>query len=289
MRETHPPSPSVLVGIDGSRNGINAALWAVSEAVDRDLPLRLVYAIEPPEEAATQEDSARALATAETAVRMAFMAIESTNKPVKIEVEILQGHPKDVLRNAGRAAVMMCVGAIGFKTLTAGGQVGSTAAALANWAHCPVAIIRSYDPSPRVTRPIIAEVDPSVDSDIVLRRAIDEAILRAVPLVVIAAWQSTVTDTHVVGAVAEQNRRLAADLSRRLTNTVRRHPELPIETIVVHGHLFGYLSGQAPSAQLVVVGRRRIHGISEILGSAGFAALQKIDCSVLVCDPVNPL
>ena len=42
---------SVVVGIDGSRSGIVAALWAVDEAVSRDIPLRLVYAIEPSDNA----------------------------------------------------------------------------------------------------------------------------------------------------------------------------------------------------------------------------------------------
>ena len=41
-----PYSPSVVVGIDGSRAAGNAALWAVDEAVSRDIPLRLVYAID---------------------------------------------------------------------------------------------------------------------------------------------------------------------------------------------------------------------------------------------------
>ena len=41
MRQQHVPSPSVIVGIDGSRSALNAALWAVDEAVRRDIPLRL--------------------------------------------------------------------------------------------------------------------------------------------------------------------------------------------------------------------------------------------------------
>ena len=39
--------PTVVVGIDGSRSAVDAALWAVDEAVSRDIPLRLVYAIDP--------------------------------------------------------------------------------------------------------------------------------------------------------------------------------------------------------------------------------------------------
>ena len=32
----------VVVGVDGSRNAVTAALWAVDEALQRDVPLRLV-------------------------------------------------------------------------------------------------------------------------------------------------------------------------------------------------------------------------------------------------------
>src|ERR1700682_1753571 len=94
-------SPSVVVGIDGSRAAVQAALWAVDEAVSRDIPLRLVYANAPPDTSDTDpKDAASRLATAELAVRYAFSAVESTEKPVKIEVEIL---PADIqLVVAGR-------------------------------------------------------------------------------------------------------------------------------------------------------------------------------------------
>jgi hypothetical protein len=92
MNESATP-PSIVVGIDGSRAAISAALWAVDGAVSRDIPLRRVYAVEESDlEHITPEDAARKLAAAETAVRQAFMAVEATNKQVKIEVEITQGH-----------------------------------------------------------------------------------------------------------------------------------------------------------------------------------------------------
>lgn len=34
--------PAVVVGIDGSKAALQAALWAIDEATDRDVPLRLV-------------------------------------------------------------------------------------------------------------------------------------------------------------------------------------------------------------------------------------------------------
>lgn len=91
MRDFPASSPAVVVGIDGSPTAVDAALWAVDEAVSRDIPLRLVYAIDPDNTSGTDpQDAARDLAAAEVAVRYAYTAVESTDKPVKIEVEILQ-------------------------------------------------------------------------------------------------------------------------------------------------------------------------------------------------------
>jgi nucleotide-binding universal stress UspA family protein len=287
MRDTLPASPSVVVGIDGSRSGVTAALWAVDEAVERDVPLRLVYAIEPPNGPMTPEDSARALATAEIAVRQAFTAVESTEKPVKIEVEILQGRPTDMLLQASRAAGMTCVGAIGLRHVS--GRIGSTAAELATRALCPVAIIRGYDPSPVTTGSIVVEVDSSSYGEAVLQRGIDEALLRNAPLVVIAVWQSHFTDIHDSRAVAEQNRRIRAGLNRRLACCTRRYPELDVRPVAAHGSLLNYLSRHAPSTQLVVVGRRRAHGVSQMIGPPSYAAMHDTDCSVIVCDPHGQL
>lgn len=288
MRDTLPPSPAVVVGIDGSRNALNAALWAVDEAVKRDTPLRLVCAIKPHEGRLAPDVAARDLAAAEIAVRTAAMAVESTDKPVKIEVEILHGRPTDVLLDAGRGAAMMCVGAIGFPN-GVDHRIGSTAAALANWTHCPVAIIRSHDLGRAASWPVVAEMDRSPDSDIVLECGIDEALLRGAPLVVVSVWQSTFTDVHDGDSVAKQNGLIRAELSRRLARTTRNHPELDVRPVAVHGNLLNYLSRHAESTQLVVIGRRRAHGVAEMVGPAGHAALHDTDCSVLVCDAARSL
>jgi nucleotide-binding universal stress UspA family protein len=288
MSDTHPPSPSVVVGIDGSRSAVNAALWAVDEAVKRDLPLRLVYVIEPPQGPTNSEASARALASADIAVRHAFVAIESTEKPVKIEVEILQGRPTDKLLEASRVAALACVGSVGIKHATAG-TIGSTAAELATRAHCPVAVVRGFDTAPDGTKAVVVEVDKSADGEAILQRAIDEAVLRHAPLVVIALWQSNVTEVHDTHAVAEQSRRLRADLNRRLARTARKYPDLDVRPVVAHGSLLNYLSRHAQSTQLVVVGLRRLHGLTEMVGPHGHAALQGSDCAVLVCPSTGHL
>ena len=289
MQDQHSSPPSVVVGIDGSRSALDAALWAVDEAVSRDIPLRLVYAIDPGNTAgADSQDAARRLAAAETAVRYAFMAVESTEKPVKIEVEILQDRPTRALLEASRWAAVLCVGAVGLKNSTQG-QVGSTAAALAASAHCPVAIVRGHDPQLARQRWVVAEVDESPASNGVLLRALEEARLRGARLHVLTTWQSRFTDIHDGHAVADGNRLAKAQLDRRLAQWTKRYPELDVRAVAVHGSTLNYLAKNASSIQLLVVGHERGHGITELVGPPGNAALHDTGCSVLVCEPQNVL
>lgn len=283
MRE--PFSPSVVVGIDGSRAAVRAALWAVDEGVSRDIPLRLVYAIEPHD--ATQPDpqeDARRLATAELAVRYAFTAVESTEKPVKIEVEILQGRPTAALVEASRSAVMLCVGSVGLKHFS-DGRIGSTAAALAGSTHCPVAIIRGHDHAAS-TQPgwVVVEVDESPDSAAALEHGVAEARLRGAPLRVLTAWQSRYTDVHDARAVADGNRMVRARLDRGLARWKHRYPDLDVRSVAVHGSVLNYLAKNATSIQLVVVGARDASGVDELVGPTGYATLHNTDCSVLIAD-----
>ena len=54
MSEDYHATPTIVVGIDGSRSAVEAALWAVDEAVCRDIPLRLLYAIDPTDSIQTE-------------------------------------------------------------------------------------------------------------------------------------------------------------------------------------------------------------------------------------------
>jgi nucleotide-binding universal stress UspA family protein len=288
MQDHYSPSPTVVVGIDGSRSAIDAALWAVDEAVIRDIPLRLVYAIDPTCASTDPRDTARDLARAEVAVRHAFTAVESTDKPVKIEVEILQGRPTHALRNASRWAAMLCVGSAGLKDCVKG-RIGSTAAALASSAHCPVAVVRGHDPVHAAQQWVVVEVDESAASDGVLRRAIEEAQLRNAPLRVLTIWQSRVTDIHDANAVADGNRLARAQLDRRLAQWKKRYPGLDVRAAAVNGSTLSYLAKNASSIQLLVVGHERPQGVAALLGPPGYAALHNAECSVLICEPQNVL
>jgi nucleotide-binding universal stress UspA family protein len=266
-------TPSITVGVDGSRGAVRAALWAIDEAVSRDIPLRLVYAIEPSSSAA-----------AESAVRDAASAIEATERPVKVEIEILPGQPIATLLDASRAAAMICVGEVGLKHFDHD-RIGTTATALVTAAHCPVAIVRGSEPAAG-SGPgwVVVELDESPDSAAVLQFGVAEARLREAPLRVLSAWQSRYTDVHDSHAVSDGNRMVRAQLDRRLSHWKHQYPDLDARPVAIHGSVLNFLAKHGDEIQLVVVGARNAAGIEELLGPTGSAALHNTDCSVLVVD-----
>lgn len=258
-------------------------MWAVDEAVGRDIPLRLVYAIDP-DAAGGPERAAHDLASAEIAVRYVFTAVESTEKPVKVEVEIVQSRPVRALIDASRWAAMLCVGDMG-NHHGSGVRFGSTAAAVAIGAHSPVAIVRGFDPQPAQQGWVVAEVDDSPGCDVVLQQALDEARLRAAPLRVVTTWRSPVTGVREARGGVDAGRLAEARLDRHLSQWRRRYPDMDIEAVTVHGSTLDYLSGYADRIQLLVVSHERADGIADLFAAPGYAALHEAGCSVLICQP----
>lgn len=268
-------APCIVVGIDGSPAAIDAALWAVDQAVDHDVPLRLVYVIDSDEHAAVDpHDQARSLATAEVAVRFALTAVESTERPVKIEMEILQGRPVQTLLEAARSALMLCIGARGHKH-SVHGKIGSTAAALSAAAPCPVAIVRTHRPHHLTDRAVVIEITDNAAAGVVLRRGLEEARRRRAPVRVLTPARMY-TDAKALW-------------ERRLSEWRRRYPDLDISSVTNSGDTLEYLSAHGESVQLIVAGRGRPGGVSALVGAPGNTALRDTDCSILVCEPHNAL
>jgi nucleotide-binding universal stress UspA family protein len=111
------PKP-VIVGVDGSHASLNAARWAVSEAVNRDVPIRLVHAVRNGYARSTDE----ALCAAEDEVR-------ETGRSVRVEPAQIMGEPADVLVAESRHAAIVCVGERAANP-GSGKLFGSTAVAL---------------------------------------------------------------------------------------------------------------------------------------------------------------
>lgn len=275
MQRSDPPA-AVVVGIDGSNAAVKAALWAIDEAVDRDIPLRLVYAIDPSETFRRNAESvAHRLFTAEIAVRYALMAVEASGELVKVEVEIVQEQPLTALTRASRSAAMVCIGAVGLNQRVPM-RVGSLALALMSASHSPLAIVRGHDSLDKGTVGWIAvELDESSRNSELVERAVNEARLRRVPLRALAAGQpeSSAGDRGVAeGSV------LTKQLEHQWLTWIRRYPDIDIRSVAVRGTILDHLAEQGRSVKLVVASAD---------GSAVRKVLHGTDCSLLVV-PAQP-
>ena len=271
--------PAVVVGVDNSAAAMHAALWAVDEAVSRDIPLRLVHILES--EGSDPFGTDQRLVDAEIAISRARRAVEATGKPVKLESEVFRGRAAGTLIRLSRQAAMVCLGAVG-SNQRRHGQIGSTAAAVAGSAHCSVAIIHGTTPPIRARADVIlAATDESPDDGILLSTAVREAVLRNGPLRVAACWQAPRWDPK---EAAEGDRRIRAQLTRRLARWRRLYPGVQVETVAVHGDLSEYLATQAAQLQMLIVSVRGPGFVRAVVGPTGNAALRSCNCAVLVVD-----
>lgn len=256
--------PSIVVGVDGSRSSEHAALWALDEAIGRELPLRLVAAAQP-------DGDAKAAGAAVHAVES---AVRATGSAVSVTAEVVSGQPAEALLRAARTATMICVGAVGPKHFEH--RVGSTAGALVASAHCPVAVVRGE----KRDGWIVVETDETSGNAAVLQAGVEEARMRNAPLRVLGTWQSEHPDAPDAD---ERSRLVRAHLDRNLETWRHRYPDLDVEPVAVHGSGLPWLSANADAIALMVVGARNIVAVSELLGPAGSAALPHT--SLLIVDP----
>lgn len=272
-------APRVVVGVDGSRAALQAALWAADEAIGRDIPLELLYAIDE------VTHGPHDVAAAEKVVRGTITAIESLGRPVKMEAEIVHRHPVTALLEASRSAAMVCLGSIGFHHAIRG-RIGSTATALATSAHCPVAIVpRTTDARTGHTGLVLAVVDGSSASDGVLDLGVAEARLRASPLRVFTLHQSR--QRRLSESSASLDQPMAVAVERRIAHCRQAHPDLNVESISNYDGLLNsieHLQRSAMTIQLVVVDPCRPGPLDILLGPAGRAVMESAGCTVMTSD-----
>ena len=176
-------APPIVVGIDGSKHAVEAAVWAIDEAISRDAPLRLVHVIN-----GHCRDRDRGYAYAGQILHKAWLGVEAAGRPVLVDSDVLEGDPVAELIEVSRTADMVCVGSKGTND-SPRQRRGSTAAALALGAQSPVAIIQRHRHRPLVScKWIIAAVDESPPPHVVLQAAFEEAELRQAPVLALAPW-----------------------------------------------------------------------------------------------------
>jgi nucleotide-binding universal stress UspA family protein len=169
----------VVVGIDGSKAAVRAAVWGAAEALQHDVALKLLYVIDRNRALTPSVVGAQHL-VADAALQDANAAVEATQMPVKVELDTVRGDPGTVLIEESWSAALLCVGA---PKANPHGPFDSLATSMAAHARCTVAVIPATESSAVARQGWVATLleTAAIDYD-VLQQAMEEAQLRGIPL-----------------------------------------------------------------------------------------------------------
>jgi len=269
--------PRVLVGIDGSEDGLRATRLGAGRALRRGSDLWLVHALDDGVVAggwgviydpSVLEQAGRA------AMNQAVeAAVQRGLDRDRIETDVLVGHPAVILEELSQQAETVILGrraASGLERMF----VGSTSTSLAATAACPVIVISSAaNPGPTTTHHRIGVALGQGKTDKALRWGCQEAQSRDATLEVLH-----VAPNQSSGALALVNRsgeadkggreRVDQELEARIAPVREEYPGLTIETKRLVGPPSDQLISRTAELDLLVlsVRPRAITGIA--LGGA---------------------
>lgn len=228
------PARSIVVGIDGSDAGLRAARWAVDEAVNRGLPLRLVHVIEPGSQAVRLESE-----YAHIALRAARAVALAVSSQVSIETVVKRGGIHSVLARESRTAEMLCIGS----PATDEGDESTApllSSSLAQSARCPVAVIGVTDERAEASGCCLAVVTAgSPAREAMLRDALDEARQRKLSLMVV--------DSATAGGVDSD------DDAMCIPEPWRSYPDVVVHRVVVQTDIGAFLAQIRPAVAMTIV------------------------------------
>jgi len=202
---------------------------------------------------------------------MASAAGATTGKPVKVETAILRGDPASTLIAESRDAEMVCVGSVGIARF-ARALLGSTAASLAEGAHCPVAIIRTQQrpPTPESDLIVVA-VNDSPGNDDVVQQAMEEGQLRHAPVLALGVWRED------LGEMPHD------EVDRRVQFWIRRYPGVHIHAAAPRTGIADFLDAMSDRrVQLAVIGCSDTDQVACLIGPHRHPILGHAECSVLI-------
>ncbi|MEV6833025.1 universal stress protein [Streptomyces sp. NPDC051133] len=260
--------PPIVVGVDGSEPSLRAVDWAADEAALRGAPLRLVHASlwERYEGAllAQELDKPVEEVMARDVVGTAEQRALRRHADVRVTTDVLPSEPEEGLVHESDTALAVVLGCRGRSGL-AEALLGSVGVTLAGHAHCPVIVVRgSHDNRvrPGAAGRVVLGVREKPAGSAAVRFAVEEAVLRGVPLEAVRAWRrpghAVTARPLFVGGPAHLEE---LDAAERVEEALRDAPEgLEVHRRTVEGHARDVLLAASRDAGLLVVGTRRRHG-----------------------------
>ncbi|MGV8964827.1 MAG: universal stress protein [Cellulomonas sp.] len=285
----------VVIALDGSLHSARTLRWGVAEATMRGAPVLLIRAYREPRELAEWSwyplvgEDLGLDAEVKRYLDDQFDRVSARNPHLTVRTRVLSGPEVPAIRQVSEEAQLLVVGARGH---AASLRIGSLSGHLAAHARCPVAVVRGEDNDARLTQaPVVVGIDGSPASVAAADAAAVEAMMRAVPLVVVHA-RPTIANPNGRGMPAlpplatshvdenDPTHKAAADLTARLR---ARHPNLDARLELVDDDPVHALVGAARGAQLLVVGSRGLGAFrGMLLGAVSNEVVREASTTVLV-------
>ncbi|MGW1342669.1 universal stress protein [Kribbella sp. NPDC002412] len=279
------PQPPLIVGIDGSRDGLIALAWAVRHARRRGLALRAVHVVDddrpaPDAPPAGHDDGSDELE--DTACELARLGFPDAT------AEVQHGHPaKTLLELASESGSTLVIGRRGlggFAELVLG-STSQLCAALSTGTL--VVVPDEWNPEAAPKGRVVVGVDGSVDCQAALGFAFETAGIEGAELEAVHAANLPenypATDLWPDPEQRPWIPHAEAILSGSLAGWPEKFREVEIRTRCTDGHPVQVLALESAEADLVVVGGRgRTQFTPLLLGSVARGLLHHSKCPVAV-------
>lgn len=283
----------VVVGADGSENGVAAVRWAAGAAVAYGLPLTVLHA--RPDAMAEPT-----LVSEPAGVLGSAVALARAHAP-GLEVRALQmpEAPVQSLLAAGESADVLVLGSRGIEGFR-GLLLGSTTMHVAPYAHCPVVVVHSgmeggvpfedFEGYPGNPGQVVLGYDGSPASNRAAAFAFRHA--EAIGCGVVAVSVEPGRGEPETESIDPENATPGSDTSAfhsPVIVTASSFPDVPVSFVAGTGRPAEVLLSQAVGAELLVVGSRGSGGFSGlIMGSVSQKVLAHAGCPVAVLHPGIP-
>ncbi|MFE0653498.1 universal stress protein [Streptomyces sp. NPDC059534] len=277
----------VTVGLDGSEESLAAVGWAATEAVLREVPLRLVHVEEWPNTPEVPASHARALAErAEGLLRSEADRARNDHPGLKVLTERARGRAAERLTAAADEADLTVLGSRGLGGVR-GFIVGSVSLAVVGSARQPVVLVRPEHHRVAAEGGIVVGVDIHHPCEALLAFSFNEAARRGLPLRFLHSW--TLPSSYGYAAIVdpgigeELGGHLLGGLDDLLEPWRKRYAGVAVEAKSVVGSPAYQLVEAAQTARLVIVGRRsRNIPLGPHLGHVAHAAIHHSPAPVAV-------
>lgn len=283
----------VVVGADGSENGLAALRWAADTAVAYELPLTVLYA--------RPDAMAEPMLLSEpTGVLGDAVEVARQQQP-DLEIRALQmpDAPVQSLLAAGETADVLVLGSRGVEGFR-GLLLGSTTMHVAPYAQCPVVVVHSgleggfpYEEDadyPGNPGQVVLGYDGSPASNRAAAFAFRHAA--AIGTGVVAVSVEPGRGEPETEAIDPENATPGSDTSAfhsPVIVTAAAFPDVPVSFVAGTGRPAEVLLSEAVGADLVVVGSRGSGGFAGlVMGSVSQKLLAHASCPVAVLHPGVP-